>query len=800
MTKFHAEEQKNDSQHYDIFLSYSRKDNSDAMRLKAAIQSLGYSVFYDQEVLEGDSNWRKTLARNLDLCTGLVFFRTGNSVVSKFCQGEVIIAEESDKEILPVSYLRDQKNLPNSDELKFTLLPRQTTCISDFSSVAGIKNELQSALEKSIGQPAHETSSLILTEFMNAAAENLTSRYWSFFDRIAARGFTTDVDKDQIKLKWRLTLGDDAADLCVALNKYSRRSVCFANCPDKKQCPFFNEKNQTGYFLEAYLDFMDKLYENTPFKNWLNGMLKSPDRHHWCGNRGIKYFFRKPILPGVNPNDKNDFQAVLVMLEDAVGFYDETMRKLASEAEFAADVFEIFRDEKIVSSILNSVSGSRTSNPVWILSSERSSREKLHFHNNDSKLSAEKCVLGKLCSVAIRYPEALRIRFEDITAKGITLRLFRFKMDRQVSRTLFLELTAWKAAFPAVYKNDPIKDEPKNFAGRNYIRTELKKAIDQILPEFFFDKCSTKFSSLPDVIHEELAEFIKKNSSLRWEVSQNTSDDLFVSGYFYHSDALQFPKVNFAFSLEYEKPRTLVCKRKIISDFIRSEEDEARLSEITGWDLKTIPVPGCFEVMTRQLNAVHNKVYQVYTVLNEFNKDVLMQWKVNPDGRKPQTITVLSDGSRSNSVNASENDETCWEYYLANGTRLYRKTRSNECPVMFSIRFVSAGARDASIGWCADYAFNTLSAREKEIFWRYVLAQFPKKLRGRFAYRNNAVFLTRREDSNKAIGERRPELFETLDKVRPVLEQWMIKSPQGSLMDQMFSAIRTAIEDFRILG
>ena len=104
MNKIEHQNKEQEAQHYDVFLSYSRRDTHTAMLIKSAIQSLGYTVFYDQDILEGDSNWRATIARNIDNCRGLVFFRTANSVASKWCQREVNIADESDKTILPVSF------------------------------------------------------------------------------------------------------------------------------------------------------------------------------------------------------------------------------------------------------------------------------------------------------------------------------------------------------------------------------------------------------------------------------------------------------------------------------------------------------------------------------------------------------------------------------------------------------------------------------------------------------------------------------------------------------------------------
>lgn len=65
-------------QSYDIFLSYKRADIAEAMLLKSAIQSLGYSVFFDQDVLHGENDWCKAISQNIARSRGLVFFRTAS--------------------------------------------------------------------------------------------------------------------------------------------------------------------------------------------------------------------------------------------------------------------------------------------------------------------------------------------------------------------------------------------------------------------------------------------------------------------------------------------------------------------------------------------------------------------------------------------------------------------------------------------------------------------------------------------------------------------------------------------------
>ena len=117
---------------------------------------------------------------------------------------------------------------------------------------------------------------------------------------------------------------------------------------------------------------------------------------------------------------------------------------------------------------------------------------------------------------------------------------------------------------------------------------------------------------------------------------------------------------------------------------------------------------------------------------------------------------------------------------------------------MFCIRFERAGAKNATIGWVADGGFNSLSVREKDLFWHYVLSQFPPELQGRFACRKNAVFLAKKEDFARDPGEKRPAVFESVQQVQTVLEDWLRNTgAEGDcLMDRMFAVIEKAVTRF----
>lgn len=762
-------------QQFDVFLSYSRKDTAAAMLLKSAIQALGYSVFYDQEVLEGDNNWRKTIAKNIDCCTGVVFFRTKNSVISKWCQKEVCIAEENGKTILPVAYLHNQNSLPNSQELMLALQLLQTSFISDSPTVAGIKNELQSALEKSMGRPKARPNSLMLTEFLNSAAENMSLRYSDFLSMIGLSRITVDVTSHKITLKMRLSLGDSAADLCIALNKFAKRSECFANCQKHDLCKFYNCKDKSEYFIEAYLDHFNNRSRKSGIYDWLEDILGNINNDTWCGNIRIKYFFREQIMPEAAVDEKNDFQAALILLEKAIGFFDKCVNVLTEPYRFALSILDLLSSEEIVLDMLNKA----FKDSAW-LSTQNRSREKLHFYRQQSAFQPSEDDLGKLSSVAIRYPEAMRIIVDKIAKDFIKLKLFRFELDKQITGDLI---------FKFAERHRLTADEIKN---------ELQAAIGSLLKK----ECKYCFSTLPEYIHEQAADFIRQNPLLAWQVSQPEPGKLVMSGYFYHSESENFPQVKFEITLEYhQKMQTVDWQLGITTELSVSDnscDDEARLSEITGFPIVPHETAAdeeqCrqyFGVITESLKQVHENIYNIYRKLHEIDQ-LLGQWK------SKKAAALLTLGQRSSYIDAYKDNEDCWEYYLSPGMRLVRRLRVADFPVMFSIRFGAAGAQDATIGWCANLSFNTLSVREKEVFWRYVLARFPEELKNHFTYRNNAIFLSRSEDSSKDLRERKGKVFKDVEAIKKVLQEWLAKRPEGRWIDLMFEEIENAVKVFGI--
>lgn len=97
------QERDNDgmSQDYrDVFVSYSSLDRERALLLVEAMESEGLTVWWDRELLPGES-FRDKIKRQLDACQCVVVLWSENSILSEFVIDEVSNAHEEDR-LVPV--------------------------------------------------------------------------------------------------------------------------------------------------------------------------------------------------------------------------------------------------------------------------------------------------------------------------------------------------------------------------------------------------------------------------------------------------------------------------------------------------------------------------------------------------------------------------------------------------------------------------------------------------------------------------------------------------------------------------
>lgn len=85
-----------------IFISYSRDDDAFAHRITAALQAVGFEVWFDQGTLTVGDQWRERIVSGIRDCSAFVVVLSPSSVRSPNVLKEVNLAEHHDKPIFPL--------------------------------------------------------------------------------------------------------------------------------------------------------------------------------------------------------------------------------------------------------------------------------------------------------------------------------------------------------------------------------------------------------------------------------------------------------------------------------------------------------------------------------------------------------------------------------------------------------------------------------------------------------------------------------------------------------------------------
>lgn len=102
-TKFTAPKAKSEYQ-YDVFVSYSRNDESAAISIANNLKRHGHSVFIDKQSIEKGTAWPQRIFGAIEKCQKLVAIYSKSYVSSKVCQDEFNVAfsrrYEQEKEVI----------------------------------------------------------------------------------------------------------------------------------------------------------------------------------------------------------------------------------------------------------------------------------------------------------------------------------------------------------------------------------------------------------------------------------------------------------------------------------------------------------------------------------------------------------------------------------------------------------------------------------------------------------------------------------------------------------------------------
>ena len=87
---------------YDLFISYSRRDKRQVMKIVNLLKDKGYSIWIDESGIETGEQFKKVIVSAIEECKVLVFFSSKHSNVSPWTAKEIGVANSKGKPILPV--------------------------------------------------------------------------------------------------------------------------------------------------------------------------------------------------------------------------------------------------------------------------------------------------------------------------------------------------------------------------------------------------------------------------------------------------------------------------------------------------------------------------------------------------------------------------------------------------------------------------------------------------------------------------------------------------------------------------
>jgi len=98
--------------HYDVFISYSRKDSKAAKAICDALSNAGLSYFIDLEGISGGANFPDVLAKSIDASSVFLLLAGKNSYASKFTMSEVLYAFNHKRIGCIIPWLLDDEPMP----------------------------------------------------------------------------------------------------------------------------------------------------------------------------------------------------------------------------------------------------------------------------------------------------------------------------------------------------------------------------------------------------------------------------------------------------------------------------------------------------------------------------------------------------------------------------------------------------------------------------------------------------------------------------------------------------------------
>lgn len=166
--------------HYDIFISYSRKDSRIVDDVVSKLKQHGFSVWLDKNGIESGDAFKRVIVKAIEKSKCVLFFSSIDSNLSKWTAKEIGVAVYENKYIIPVLIDKSKYN----PEVKFDLINLDYIDFTDSSSRSEMFVKLIKTLsikcDKIVGnnREGNETSA---SKLSNAHWHKIPTNYWRSF-------------------------------------------------------------------------------------------------------------------------------------------------------------------------------------------------------------------------------------------------------------------------------------------------------------------------------------------------------------------------------------------------------------------------------------------------------------------------------------------------------------------------------------------------------------------------------------------------------------------------------------------
>lgn len=230
-----------------IFISYSRKSQSEVAVLADDLTLLGYSVWFDKELI-GGHNWWDVILENICFCDVFLFTITQDSIQTTPCQSEFAYAQALNKPIIPI--LLDKT-------INISLLSPTLQALQFVDYTAPSKESLGKLNRALISLP-HPAP---LPDILPPKPEMPLSPVAEINQRIAKPHLSAEEQTDILHAIQQLNAPNDAEFLRQSLLQHADFSLNIpasqVQSPIAEQMLYIHRQHHYGYSMRAFRVYLD---------------------------------------------------------------------------------------------------------------------------------------------------------------------------------------------------------------------------------------------------------------------------------------------------------------------------------------------------------------------------------------------------------------------------------------------------------------------------------------------------------------------------------------------------------------